>query len=327
MQFLTPQIWEGQTSVISIVPQYLSRYKIPFADAVFTTFPPGEFLSQEIKGDGFSFWIHHFFIRSATVLMPLTKVPRVAILYTKKGTIDCELTGFGKVRLRQGKYKLFCIPPDTAHKAFFKTGDYCFFHLDLSRELILELNLSPAGRAIILQYLDNPKASGIKLYENTINPLVKSTIQSIQDCNITDKVHFKFFLKRQFSTLLCQFSKSLTEQRPGGSLEEDLLLLQNTIAHITGNLETDLSLGTLANIFTVSERKLKYLFHKRLSTTVWKFVFKNRMEAAKALLKETELQIKEIGPKVGYDDASAFARHFKAYTGSPPTDYRNATTK
>ena len=45
-------------------------------------------------------------------------------------------------------------------------------------------------------------------------------------------------------------------------------------------------------------------------------------ERAKALLRETDLTIREIGMRVGYYDAGSFIRRFKQVTGETPLQYR-----
>lgn len=49
-----------------------------------------------------------------------------------------------------------------------------------------------------------------------------------------------------------------------------------------------------------------------------------RMEQAKELLKNTDMRIKEISLKIGYEDDRVFMRRFKKYTGMTPGEYRNS---
>jgi transcriptional regulator GlxA family with amidase domain len=47
-----------------------------------------------------------------------------------------------------------------------------------------------------------------------------------------------------------------------------------------------------------------------------------RAEAAKKLLRETDMPVREIGVRVGYYDPGSFARRFKQITGLTPVQYR-----
>ena len=46
------------------------------------------------------------------------------------------------------------------------------------------------------------------------------------------------------------------------------------------------------------------------------------MEAAKKLLEQPTVNVKDIGEAVGYGDSNYFAKVFKRVTGVSPTEYR-----
>lgn len=48
-----------------------------------------------------------------------------------------------------------------------------------------------------------------------------------------------------------------------------------------------------------------------------------RMEKAQLLLRETDLKIREVAARLGYDDPFYFSNVFKKYTGISPTQYRD----
>ena len=51
-----------------------------------------------------------------------------------------------------------------------------------------------------------------------------------------------------------------------------------------------------------------------------------RFEMASRLLKDTNTQIQEIAYKLGYNDASHFARVFRRIAGISPSEYRKSNT-
>ena len=52
-----------------------------------------------------------------------------------------------------------------------------------------------------------------------------------------------------------------------------------------------------------------------------------RMEEAKKLLRQTDLNISDVSRQSGYADASSFARRFKQYAGVTPLQYRQEGKK
>lgn len=72
----------------------------------------------------------------------------------------------------------------------------------------------------------------------------------------------------------------------------------------------------------VSYTHLAHLFKevKRCAITDW--LNKLRIEKAKVLLKNPNLEVKEVAAKVGFNDSNYFCRFFKKYTGTTPIEYR-----
>ena len=54
------------------------------------------------------------------------------------------------------------------------------------------------------------------------------------------------------------------------------------------------------------------------------FVKEVRLRAAARLLVHTDIPIKSICTKVGYDSRSHFSRSFSDFFGASPADFRNA---
>lgn len=77
----------------------------------------------------------------------------------------------------------------------------------------------------------------------------------------------------------------------------------------------------LARALHVSVRSL----HRELAregTTLQRIKDEVRRSLADELLRRSRLSIKEIAPRVGFENEKSFARAFKAWTGETPSDYR-----
>lgn len=109
-----------------------------------------------------------------------------------------------------------------------------------------------------------------------------------------------------------QFSRLLTTQRTAPSALSDLL------AHIDSHLADDLTLGTLAQIASMSERTLHRKFVQATKLTPAKYVEAVRMERA-CLLLEQGVSVKQIANEVGYKTEQGFRAAFEAVYGIPPS--------
>lgn len=63
-------------------------------------------------------------------------------------------------------------------------------------------------------------------------------------------------------------------------------------------------------------------FRRRFGCTIAQFLLRQRMEAARHLLRATTLRVKEIGAAVGIPDPQKFNKDFRRATGQSPQAYR-----
>lgn len=65
------------------------------------------------------------------------------------------------------------------------------------------------------------------------------------------------------------------------------------------------------------------LFKKKEGVSPLDYLTRIRMEAAKDLLRDTDIPASEVSYLVGYEDPRYFYKVFKKYTGQTPTNFRS----
>lgn len=106
------------------------------------------------------------------------------------------------------------------------------------------------------------------------------------------------------------------------SLGKYSLIIRKVIAHINHDLTQDLSLKAQAALFSVTPSYLSHLFKKETGMTLSNYVNQQRINHAKYLLTNTDLQIQQIAHDCGYIDICYFTKVFKKITGVTPSEYR-----
>jgi AraC-like DNA-binding protein len=86
--------------------------------------------------------------------------------------------------------------------------------------------------------------------------------------------------------------------------------------------DRELSLGQVAAHFGLSDSYAVKLLKGSAQTTYLDFVNRQRVGRAKALLKNTDAEIKDIALEIGYDSDITFRRVFKKLEGLTPGQYR-----
>ena len=93
-------------------------------------------------------------------------------------------------------------------------------------------------------------------------------------------------------------------------------------SYICQHYMDDLSMQEVARMMNYSEAYFCKLFKQCFSCNFTAYLTQFRMEQAKKLLAEPTVNVKNVGEAVGYSDSNYFAKVFKRYTGSSPTEYR-----
>jgi AraC-like DNA-binding protein len=113
-----------------------------------------------------------------------------------------------------------------------------------------------------------------------------------------------------------------------GSVDRGLLAavadprVGRALKQIHGSLGTAWTVAKLAGSVGMSRAAFSQLFTAKTGVSPMAYTQRCRLQEAARLLRETNLNLSEIGQCVGYSDATAFSRAFRRDVGSSPTDYR-----
>ncbi|MEX3969636.1 GlxA family transcriptional regulator [Paraburkholderia caribensis] len=114
-----------------------------------------------------------------------------------------------------------------------------------------------------------------------------------------------------------QFSPLLETQASPGS---QTIALQQ---FMLDNLHVDHTVASLAERVHMSARNLSRIFVKECGTTPMLFLANARIDAARRCLEGTELSIREIAQRCGFDDADGLRRAFSRRLQIGPSEYRD----
>ncbi len=98
--------------------------------------------------------------------------------------------------------------------------------------------------------------------------------------------------------------------------------LQHLFTFIENNLAEKLNLKTLADEVFLSESHLSLLFRQNVKMAPMEYVRNTRLKKVRELLLTTNLSLKEISEKMGFEDQSQLSRAFRRATGVSPKEYR-----
>jgi two-component system response regulator YesN len=92
--------------------------------------------------------------------------------------------------------------------------------------------------------------------------------------------------------------------------------------YIDKNYCTEIRLSMFREKYFFSKEYLSKRFKQKYGVGIYEYALKLRMERAKELLMNDDLQIQEISERLGYSNNNYFSKAFKNYYGLSPTDFR-----
>ena len=129
------------------------------------------------------------------------------------------------------------------------------------------------------------------------------------------------FLATHLLSLHSSWSAQVFNDRKSGELHDRRL--DRVLDFMTHNFAEDLSLDELAREAGISRFHFINLFKKKCGITPHQHLIKLRMESAAQFLEFSDLSLKEIGVRCGYQNAAHFSTAFHKYFHQTPMDYRN----
>jgi AraC-like DNA-binding protein len=325
MRFLLDPPGQGQVLVQDWVPPDLEKWILPFSRISYTAGLFGRILSQEISLQEYTLWYHRFWIDRPVMIHPLTDEGMLTLHYMMQGSVECNLKGFGKIKLKKGGYQLYGLPARLSHDAWFEPGEYISFHLGFSKETIIQLALQyKLFNGLVKTLKDHGAGISIKSLFR-IRPKINRAIEDILACR-DEKMKRILYLDERISILINAWLEDLEAyERNLLWAESRVLKLQELENFIRANLGAHpdvLSLDNLARICGMSKKQFHETYSMIYQLPIDDFILSLRMKRAVELLAEGGHAIGEISEMLGYADRANFSRAFRKYYGKTPGSWR-----
>lgn len=145
---------------------------------------------------------------------------------------------------------------------------------------------------------------------NDIIDLFDDLDTKLEDTNRMANAFYKLFIELMFAPAHTIESKSA-------------IIAQKIKQYIETNIDSDISVTTIAKQFYLSETHVIRIFREKFGITPKQYILKAKIEASKILLLDTTLQIKEIAMTYHFADSYHFSHTFKRFVGVSPEKFRS----
>lgn len=216
---------------------------------------------------------------------------------------------------------LFCSRPGIWHQIRSETGLVLFF-------VAFEMDELRTNDAYIRQFRRMMSSSKITAHpqDASITGQIWQTIfQLIQPTKPVSRNLLQALSVSLFLSFLHGLSPELTREIDGIMEDgEEQRHLKRAKLYIEDNLSSLIRIEQIAEELSISPRHLSRIFHAHLGQTVVHYVQERRIQMAKGLLLNTDLAIKDIAKRAGFDSVHYFTRVFTKLLGVSPARFRRS---
>lgn len=93
--------------------------------------------------------------------------------------------------------------------------------------------------------------------------------------------------------------------------------------YIKEHLADNMMISDIAGALHFNPNYLMRVFKNKTGMSILEYMARARIEAAKKILKGTQLPVKEVAYMVGYEDSVYFTKVFRKETGMTPSKFRS----
>jgi len=225
---------------------------------------------------------------------------------------------------------IFFVAPNQVHY-FDGNTDYegVLIHFN---ELFLVQDQSPMEFFLHYNLFSNPyQQPSCCIGTGIDNILDKYIAQMKQELENEDSFGKELILKNYLQSFLIQIQRRKNEFEKSADasfpiMDEKRMQLVKFANLIDENYKKGYSVTEYARLLHISSRSLSDLTQQQLNKTPSQMIQERIILEAQRLLLYSNLNINQVGYRLGFDDASYFVKYFKKYTGVSPSEFKKSVS-
>ena len=252
------------------------------------------------------------------------------LIYIIDGEVTVVLNNLQRIVLAKGD--VLFIPPGIIHSSHVSASAPCEFGKTITIKFSHHLLFPLANTMSDIRYLVNTESafSGHSHFPadsegaTAIAPLIVSIMDEIENKSPCYELALRGYLSVIYSTLvrLVGISDDQKDERTSKVSARNTQAICDALSYIENNYREPISLQQVADACGMTYAQLTYLFSKCFVKGFSEYLLDLRLNYAQKLLLKTNKSVTDIALDCGFDNASYFAKKFKAGLGLTPKEYR-----
>jgi AraC-like DNA-binding protein len=251
-----------------------------------------------------------------------TQSPAICARIATRSNWHFSLGAAHEIKMIEGQYTLYRLNGNKEKILFDKGKEYKSFDVIFPVSKFEGVQHKFPG---IDEYIDTSR-DGSMFYmrkPGSISAEIMDVIRGIPECPYADELR-EFYLKNKLELLIflmvtLAFKNEPEEDEPTSAEVEAVQAAQKIILT---DITLHQSIPVIARQVKLNEYRLKYVFRRIYKTGIFEYLLQARMEEARRLLIQTDLSLRVIAEKTGYQRESSFIGAFKKYFTYTPGSVR-----
>lgn len=225
---------------------------------------------------------------------------------------------------------IFFIAPNQVHY-FDDKSDYQGILIHFN-ELFLVQDQSPMEFFLNYNLFNNPYQQPSCCIGTGIEDILDEYISQIKKELVSGEAFGKeLILKNYLQSFLIQVQRKKSEfdksaDKLSSPMDEKRMQLVKFLNLIDENFVKGLSVAEYAGLLLISSRSLSDLTQQQLGKTPSQMIQERIILEAQRLLIYSNLNINQVGYRLGFDDPSYFVKYFKKYTSLSPLEFKKSVS-
>ena len=160
------------------------------------------------------------------------------------------------------------------------------------------------------------------------DPMIRQLTEACEK-EMTDlRANGRRFVETLITTLVTHIYRTYASAGQPGDAKGGLTPKQmsRVLAYIETHIREDIGVDDLAAIVGLSAHYFAEMFKKTIGVTPYRYVLNQRVERAKALLKQGKLPVAKIADTAGFSSHAQFSSHFRKIVGITPAQFRRESS-
>jgi AraC-like DNA-binding protein len=194
----------------------------------------------------------------------------------------------------------------------------------LSRMLGADIGAMPPNFRLIVEGTINRDF----MSKRTMDPLMQTAALDVFNGRYHGRPQYLYLEAKALELISLQIGRLMSQE---ASRKKRALLSSNekkrihaARAFLVRDLATPPTLTTLANVFCLSRNKLQIGFRELHGSSVFGYLREYKMQKARQLFDQTEMNVSQVAWEVGYTNVSQFTKAYKKRFGVLPKHYRKS---